>query len=82
MNIKILTYCDLGFIDYKEAWDLQQEIHAKRVLGEVEDILFLLEHPNTYTLGKTAHKANLISSEDYLKQNQTQTYGYSFYYPR
>lgn len=74
MNNKILTYCDLGFIDYKEAWDLQQVIHSKRVSGEVDDILFLLEHPNTYTLGKTAHKENLISSEDYLKQNQISVY--------
>lgn len=71
---KILTYCDLGFIDYKEAWDLQQVIHSKRVSGQVDDILFLLEHPNTYTLGKTAHKENLISSEDYLKQNQISVY--------
>jgi len=69
-----LTYCDLGFFDYKEAWELQQEIHLKRVSGEVEDILFLLEHPNTYTLGKTAHKENLIGSEDYLKQNQISVY--------
>lgn len=71
---KILTYCDLGFIDYKESWDLQQVIHSKRVSGQVDDILFLLEHPNTYTLGKTAHKENLISSEDYLKQNQISVY--------
>ena len=38
-NHKILCYSDLGFIDYKEAWDLQQEIHKKRVLDEVEDFL-------------------------------------------
>lgn len=74
MNDKTLTYCDLGFIDYKEAWDLQNEIHSKRVACDVEDFLFLLEHPNTYTLGKTAHKENLISSEDYLKQNQISVY--------
>ena len=74
MEDKVLTYCDLGYIDYKEAWDLQNEIHSKRVSGEVEDFLFLLEHPNTYTLGKTAHKENLISSEDYLKQNQISVY--------
>ena len=71
---KILTYCDLDFIDYKEAWDLQQEIHSKRVSGEVEDFLFLLEHPNTYTLGKTAHKENLIGSEDYLNKNEISVY--------
>jgi lipoyl(octanoyl) transferase len=67
---KILTYCDLGLIDYKEAWELQREIHSKRVSGEVEDFLFLLEHPNTYTLGKTAHKENLIGSDEYLKKNR------------
>jgi lipoyl(octanoyl) transferase len=69
-----LTYCDLGFIDYKEAWDLQQEIHSKRVSGEINDFILLLEHPNTYTLGKTAHKENLIGSEDYLKQNKILVY--------
>lgn len=74
MEKKTLTYCDLGFIDYKETWDLQQEIHSKRVSGEVEDTFFLLEHPNTYTLGKTAHKENLIGSEDYLKNNQISVY--------
>jgi lipoyl(octanoyl) transferase len=74
MEKKSLTYCDLGFINYKEAWDLQQDIHSKRVSGEVEDTFFLLEHPNTYTLGKTAHKENLIGSEDYLKQNQISVY--------
>lgn len=74
MEKKILKYCDLGIIDYKEAWDLQQEIHKKRFSGEVEDFLFLLEHPNTYTLGKTAHKENLIGSEDYLKKNQISIY--------
>lgn len=74
MGKKTLTYCDLGFIDYKEAWDLQQEIHSKRVSSNVEDYLFLLEHPNTYTLGKTAHKENLVGSQDYLKQNQISVY--------
>jgi len=74
MDKKILTYGDLGFIDYKEAWDLQKEIFSKRVSCEVEDYLLLLEHPNTYTLGKTAHKENLIGSEEYLNQNQISVY--------
>ena len=74
MEKKNLTYCDLGFIDYKEAWDLQKEIFSKRVSGEVEDFLFLLEHPNTYTLGKTAHKENLKESDDYLTENQITVY--------
>jgi len=74
MEKKVLTYSDLEITNYKEAWDLQNEIHSKRVAGEVGDYLLLLEHPNTYTLGKTAHKENLISSEEYLQQNQITVY--------
>jgi len=74
MEKKALTYCDLGFIDYKEAWDLQKEIFSSRVSGEAEDFLLLLEHPNTYTLGKTAHRENLKGSEDYLKENNISVY--------
>jgi len=74
MEKKTVTYCDLGFIDYKEAWDLQKEIFLKRVSGEVEDYLLLLEHPNTYTLGKTAHRENLKGSEEYLKVNNISVY--------
>jgi lipoyl(octanoyl) transferase len=74
MDKKILTYCNLGFIDYKEAWDIQKEIFSKRVSGEVEDVLLLLEHTNTYTLGKTAHKENLKGSEEYLMDNKISVY--------
>ncbi len=63
-----LDYCDLGFIDYKQAWDLQKEIFSKRVKDEVEDTFFLLEHPHTYTLGKVAEKENLISNDEQLKE--------------
>jgi len=61
-------YCDLGFIDYKEAWDLQKEIFTKRVHNETGDTFFLLEHPHTYTLGKVAEKENLISNDEQLKE--------------
>lgn len=61
-------YCDLGFIDYQNAWDLQKDVFAKRVKDEVADTFFMLEHPHTYTLGKVAEKENLISSEDQLKE--------------
>ncbi len=74
MQVRTLTYSDLGFIDYKEAWDLQKEIFSQRLLHKTEDVLLLLEHPNTYTLGRTAHKENLKGSEDYLKQNKISIY--------
>jgi lipoyl(octanoyl) transferase len=76
MNSKLreLFYCDLGLIDYKEAWDLQKSVFELRHNNKLPDILFLLEHPHTYTLGKTADKKNLIGSEDYLKEKQISVY--------
>ena len=74
MENRILKYCDLGFIDYKEAWDLQTEILAKKISGISDDVLLLLEHPNTYTFGKTADKLNLKSSDNFLKENQISVY--------
>lgn len=74
MEERKLTYCDLGLIDYQRAWDLQKEVFELRYRNEISDILFLLEHPNTYTLGKVADKNNLISDQNYLKQNDITVY--------
>jgi lipoyl(octanoyl) transferase len=65
---RTFDYSDLGLIDYKQAWDLQKEIFDLRLRNEINDTLFLLEHPHTYTLGKVAEKQNLISSESQLKE--------------
>lgn len=73
-NTGTLYYCDLGFIDYKEAWDLQKETFELRVKNEIPDVLYLLEHPNTYTFGKTADHKNLIGSEEYLASNKISVY--------
>lgn len=54
---------------YGEAWDLQYRLHSLRREGKIEDTLLLLEHPHTYTLGKTADRANLIGSDQYLEEN-------------
>jgi len=69
-----LSYCDLGVIDYKEAWDLQKRILNARTAGDSGDMFFMLEHPHTYTLGKTADRKNLISSVDYLRDNKISVY--------
>lgn len=69
-----LLYSDLGLIDYKKAWDLQHEIFKKRQLNEVDDILLLLEHTNTYTFGKSSDKANLLFNETELKHKNISVY--------
>lgn len=69
-----LLYCNLGLIDYKEAWDLQKETYELRVNGKIPDVIYLLEHPNTYTFGKTADHNNLVGSEEYLAENKISVY--------
>lgn len=71
---KILDYLDLGLVDYKEAWDMQKSLYEKRLNGEIPDTLLLLEHPHTYTLGKTANKNNLVGSDKYLNAKGIKVY--------
>ncbi len=41
-----------GVVPYEQAWEMQRELHARRVAGEGPDTLLLLEHPSVYTAGK------------------------------
>jgi len=41
-----------GVVPYAQAWEMQREVHARRVAGEGPDTLLLLEHPSVYTAGK------------------------------
>jgi lipoyl(octanoyl) transferase len=41
-----------GLVPYEQAWEMQRELHARRVAGEAPDTLLLLEHPSVYTAGK------------------------------
>ena len=41
-NSRNLDYRDLGLIDYKKAWELQNEIYGKRLSNEVSDTLLIV----------------------------------------
>ena len=71
---KKLIYCDLGTIDYKKAWDLQKTIFEYRNQQKIDDVFLLLEHPHTYTLGKTADVKNLVGNKEYLDKNKISVY--------
>ncbi len=73
MNKKLI-YCNLDTIDYKEAWDLQKSIFNLRYQEKIDDVFLLLEHPHTYTLGKTANEKNLVGNEEYIKKNRISVY--------
>lgn len=54
----------LGVVPYHEAWQLQKELAAQRALNQIPDTLLLLEHPHTYTLGRSGHAENLLLNEE------------------
>lgn len=73
-----VVFRDLGLIDYKEAWDYQEELFRgiieikSRNRKEEADVatqshLLFCEHPHVYTLGKSGDKKNLLVNDAYLK---------------
>ena len=56
----------LGRVPYQEAWDLQRRLGELRARDEIPDTLLLLEHPHTYTLGRTGQSSNLLRTEEEL----------------
>ena len=78
MNKRVLLQ-DLGLKDYKTTWDYQEHLFKTIVEAKVKNrrenmhvatpnhFLFV-EHPHVYTLGKSGDMANLLLSEDKLKE--------------
>lgn len=60
--------CNLGLIPYKEAHELQRRLITLRQKGRIDDILLLLEHPPTITLGRFASSDNILVTQEELKQ--------------
>lgn len=61
----IVVWC--GPLPYGEALELQMEICRLKKAGFAEDVLVLLEHPPTITLGRNAKQDHLLVSEALLK---------------
>ena len=59
---------DLGLIPYAEAWELQKRVVAARKADAIEDVLLFCEHPHVITQGRSGNRANLLASENVLRQ--------------
>ncbi len=72
--MQIAIFRDWKTIDYKEAWDKQQEIFNSVVdfkSGKTEvnnQSIIFCEHPHVYTLGKHGNNTNLLISDEMLKK--------------
>ena len=82
---KQVSFQDLGIIDYQEAWDYQEKLHAEIIAIKLNNkglspeeaaptpnYLLFCEHPNVYTLGKSGKPEHLLLDEEGLKQNDAQ----------
>ncbi len=85
MPLPEVTIIDLGLVDYKKAWDIQekyfkQAIDRKIAIRNGENLpppsnyLILCEHPNVYTIGKSGKEENLLLSSDEVKSKEASFY--------
>ena len=58
----------LGLVPYDEAWGLQNRLADARRAGRVPDTLILLEHPHTYTIGRSGTRDHVFLSEQEMAQ--------------
>jgi len=57
---------ELGRIEYEAAWALQRALADARRAERVPDLLLLVEHPPTFTIGRGGDLANLLASPAHL----------------
>lgn len=79
--MRTVRFTDLGQMDYKACWDLQEELFGANCAIKLEnrrrndgmenpttDYLLFVEHPHVYTLGKSGDLQNLLLDEEGLKK--------------
>jgi lipoyl(octanoyl) transferase len=64
-----LAVCELGVVEYREAFALQERLRDARAADDIADVLLLLEHPPVYTRGRRSGPGELPMGEAwYLAQ--------------
>ncbi|WP_256205560.1 lipoyl protein ligase domain-containing protein [Calditerricola satsumensis] len=65
---------DWGLMDYEDAWDRQKRLIVELDEGRSPNVLALLEHPHTYTLGRGGTYDHLLASQDELAKRGIRVY--------
>lgn len=71
---KTVLVCDVGRLDYRQAWHKQLELHRCVAEGTAPPTLLLVEHPPVITFGRKGGRENLLTDEATLRQD-----GFSLY---
>lgn len=64
--MRALLQLDAGTVRYATAYEWQRAVHARRVVGEVPDLLLTLQHPHVVTLGRRFDPAHLLAEVAWL----------------
>jgi lipoate-protein ligase B len=62
-----LWVCHLGTVPYRDAIEMQDQVRARRLSGELPDTLLTLEHPPVYTRGRRSGAEDLPLGEDFYR---------------
>jgi lipoyl(octanoyl) transferase len=62
-----LWVTDLGTVEYREAYAVQERVRELRQAGAVPDVLLLVEHPPVYTRGRRTGPGELPMGEDWYR---------------
>lgn len=73
MSHRRVLFEDLGLMDYKQAWELQEKRHAAliaqpEVSRSPHGYLLFVEHPHVYTLGLHGDRNNLLIDPEFLQR--------------
>jgi lipoyl(octanoyl) transferase len=84
---KQVTFQDLGLIDYKQAWDYQEQLFSSTVELKTKNrslspdqqqptpnYLLFCQHPHVYTLGKSGKADHLLLGKEGLEERQASFY--------
>jgi lipoyl(octanoyl) transferase len=63
---RALQVIHAGQMDYLAAWAWQRELVRQRSTGAIGDTLLLIEHPHTYTLGRSTKDGHLLIAPEQL----------------
>ncbi len=63
MSYPLLRVLDLGLIEYRRAWELQEQLATQIAHGQIPATLLLLEHPHVYTFGRRGRNEHLLWDE-------------------
>jgi lipoyl(octanoyl) transferase len=74
---KHIEVLDLGLMDYKKAWEYQEDLLQKVIQAKKEgqitpNYLLFVEHPAVYTLGKSGKEEHVLLNETELAAKEIQ----------